>query len=100
VTLTLEHRGVWCESMIERISLQLRGADPIHLNPGPVASAAVLLATSAEPFLGRDMIRALAESGLSRAQAAEVIGDLFELELIYSPHLVDIGLTPNVAIAG
>ena len=100
VTLTLEHRGLWCESMIERISLQLRGADPVHLNPGPVASAAVMLATSTEPFIGRDMVRALGEIGLSPEQATEVIRDLFELELIYSPHLVDIGLPRRVAIAG
>ena len=100
VTLTLEHRGIWCESMIERISLRLRGAEPLHLNPGPVASAAVMLATSSEPFLGRDMVRALGESGLNREQATEVIRDLFELELIYSPHLVDIQLPPRAAIAG
>ncbi len=99
VTLTLEHRGVWCESKIEKISTCLRGSEPVSLSPGPVASAAVMLATVSEPFLGRDLMRILESDGLTTMQSRGVLTELFERELIYTPHLVDISLPGDARVA-
>ena len=97
VTFEVEYRSIWKESRIEKISTRLRGGESITIPPSPLASAALLLAQTAEPFHGADMIGALTTEGLAPDQARQTVMKLLERELVYSPHPAT--LSPSISPA-
>lgn len=91
VTFDVGTRNLWGESRVEKIAYTQRSRERVELGAGPLATAVWILSTQNQPFLGRTLVEALVEQGVSRLSAMDTLQKLVELELVYGPHVRELG---------
>lgn len=88
VSLQVETRSLRGSQRVERISYTLRFRQPAQVG-GLCASVLHSLKDQTAPFKGQMLIERLRNGGIDRDGALQVIAELLDRELLYSPHVPD-----------
>jgi SAM-dependent methyltransferase len=88
VTLQFEVRTLQRSRRVEKLSYQLRKRPQVQLT-GPMASLLWTLKDETTPIAGRELRRWLEQRPMSAQDARQVLTELVEREILYSPHPVD-----------
>lgn len=83
-------RNLWGTSRIETVAYCQRSRERVDLGQGSVATAAWILSTQNQPFRGETLLNALTEQGCSPLEALNTLQELLQMELVYTPHEVEL----------
>jgi len=90
VSFRLETRNLKGRQRIEELSYILRSQDPVSVPNGPLAKAVQIVRDQCNPFVGATLLQILCDEGLSATQAESALYELYEKEVLFSPHPQDI----------
>lgn len=86
VSFRVETRNLKGHQRIEELSYCLRAQDPTPVPNGPLAKAVQVIRDQVHGFTGAALLHVLSEEGVGHDQARAVLRDLYDRELLFSPH--------------
>jgi SAM-dependent methyltransferase len=88
VSIHVETRNLRGSQRVERITYTLRSHPPVQVG-GLSASVLLSLKDQTVPFQGKHLMEQLRNKGVDRAGALNVIAELLDREILYSPHATE-----------
>ncbi len=86
VAFHLETRNPWNNHRIEKLSYKLRHRQPVSIGNGALSIAVLLLQKQIGAFEGAAFVQAMEQEGVQRDVAVEILLQLLQSEVIFSPH--------------
>jgi len=90
ISICLETRTVRAGQRIESLSYRLRHRDAVVVSEQPLAEGLLLLRDQNGSFQGADFVVAMLKQGVTQEISTNILVDLLDREVLYSPHDTDL----------